>query len=115
NRGDDPGEMGDQLSTINLGTGLKAKSVSVGERHTCVLFDDRSTKCWGANADGELGQGDTLNRGLDLTKMGDHLPKINLGTNRFAVSVKAGWLHSCAALHDGFFKCWGNNVLGQLG
>ncbi len=33
----------------------------------------------------------------------------------FAVSVAAGYRHSCAAFESGDYACWGNNDAGQLG
>ncbi|MDA8838829.1 hypothetical protein N9N26_06185, partial [Candidatus Poseidoniales archaeon] len=39
----------------------------------------------------------------------------NLGTGRTAVSVSAGFQHTCAVLDDGSLKCWGYNTYGQIG
>ncbi|HET7543525.1 MAG TPA: DUF4215 domain-containing protein [Polyangiaceae bacterium] len=41
---------------VDLG-GRKAIQVAVGEQHTCALLDDRTLKCWGYNASGQLGLG----------------------------------------------------------
>ena len=116
NRGDDPGEMGDNLPAISLGTGAVVVSVSAGNEHVCVLLAGGSIKCWGANYNGQLGQGDSDNRGDDPGEMGDNLPAIDLGTGRTAVSVSAGDYHTCAVLDDRqTVKCWGAGWHGQLG
>ena len=47
--GDEPNEMGDNLSTIDLGSGKTAKAVYTGYHHTCVLLNDDQVKCFGSN------------------------------------------------------------------
>jgi len=113
--GDGPGEMGDSLPPINLGTGRTAVALGVGSLHTCAILDNQTIKCWGANAFGRLGQGDTTDRGSGPGEMGDTLLPIDLGAGRTAVSIAAGWGHTCVSLDNGTVKCWGYNVDGQLG
>jgi cysteine-rich repeat protein len=113
--GDEPGEMGDNLPTVDLGTGRTAVSIAKGASHTCALLDDGHVKCWGMNFSGELGLGDKLNRGDDPNEMGDNLPTVDLGTGGKAVALSASRVHTCALLDDGHVKCWGNNDAGRLG
>ena len=40
-RGDNGGEMGDNLPTVDLGTGKKAKQIFANVDHMCILDDDR--------------------------------------------------------------------------
>jgi len=55
---------GDAIGTISVDLGgRKAVQVAVGEEHTCALLDDHSLRCWGYNADGQLGLGDHDMRG----------------------------------------------------
>lgn len=77
-RGSEPGQMGDYLPAVNLGTGRKAVEVSIGSTHTCAVLDDGTVKCWGRNERGELGQGDNLYRGHLPNTMGDNLLPIDL-------------------------------------
>jgi E3 ubiquitin-protein ligase HERC3 len=114
-RGDEPGEMGDALLPVTLGTGRSAKNVTAGGSYVCALLDDNSVKCWGYNATGQLGQGDTISRGDEPGEMGDALLPVALGTGRSANSLAAGSLHACALLDDNSVKCWGDNRGGQLG
>ncbi len=66
--------------------------------HTCALLDNGTVKCWGANASGQLGQGDTNDRGDGAGEMGDDLAPIDLGTGRTATAIAAGgFSHVCAA------------------
>jgi LPXTG-motif cell wall-anchored protein len=115
NRGDNASEMGDSLPAVDLGTGRTAKAVSSGGGGTCAILDNDTVKCWGYSALGQLGYGDTNNRGDAGGEMGDNLPAVDLGTGRTASSIWYGDLHVCALLDNGSVKCWGWNSAGQLG
>jgi alpha-tubulin suppressor-like RCC1 family protein len=120
-RGDLPGTMGSHLPVVDLGTGKTATAVTLGFIHTCALLSDSTVKCWGGNVAGNLGQGDTVNRGDSSSQMGDNLPAIDLGTGKVAVAITTGsgsdpmYAHNCALLNDGTVKCWGCNLAGELG
>lgn len=113
--GNEPGDMGDALPAIDLGTGRTATSLTSGTQHICAILDDDSVKCWGHNYYGELGLGDTRDRDEFAGDMGDGLPTVDLGTGRTAKVLAAGGLHTCAILDDDSVKCWGDNTHGQLG
>ncbi len=108
-------QMGDSLLPVALGTGKTAKAVTAGDGHTCALLSDDGIKCWGRNADGQLGLGDTANRGNGVGKMGDDLPLVALGAGTTQKAVVAGDFHNCALSSNGAVKCWGKNANGQLG
>ena len=114
-RGDDPGEMGDNLPTVDLGTGRTATALANAGPINCALLDDATLKCWGANGGGQLGLGDTMSRGDDPGEMGDNLPPIDLGTGRTAVAITVSGAGPCALLDNGTVKCWGASNYGQLG
>jgi alpha-tubulin suppressor-like RCC1 family protein len=109
--GDQPGEIG----RVELGQERRAFQLSMGQWHRCALLDDGALKCWGRNDSGQLGLGDRNDRGASLGDMGDHLPAVDLGSNRRAVQVSAGALHTCALLNTGQVACWGSNEGGRLG
>lgn len=113
--GDGANEMGDNLAAVNLGTNKTAKFVIAGGNHTCAILNDDTTKCWGANGSGQLGYGDTTQRGSAANQMGDTLLAVNLGTNKTAKVLRARGNTSCAILADATVKCWGDNAAGQLG
>ena len=115
NRGDGPNEMGDQHPGADLGSGRRAVAVAVGWYHACALLDDGAVKCWGQNDAGQLGQGDTSNRGDGPGEMGDNLPPIPLAQGKRVVAISAGGYHNCALFEDGAVQCWGGNRFGQLG
>eukprot|EP01013_Petalomonas_cantuscygni_P005410 TRINITY_DN159_c0_g1_i1.p1 TRINITY_DN159_c0_g1~~TRINITY_DN159_c0_g1_i1.p1 ORF type:complete len:724 (+),score=134.47 TRINITY_DN159_c0_g1_i1:194-2365(+) len=113
--GDEAGEMGDALSKVNLGTGRLAAAVTAGTYHTCALFGDETVKCWGWGLDGQLGYESSANVGTTPESMGDALPTVDLGTDRTAVVLSVGNMHTCAILDDQSLKCWGYGNDGQLG
>lgn len=94
---------------IQLGSGKKARSISVNYSHSCALLNDSSIKCWGQNNFGQLGYGDTVKRGVP-PEVG-----INLGAGQRAVAIATGFAHTCAIREDGGVVCWGSNASGQLG
>jgi Regulator of chromosome condensation (RCC1) repeat len=105
-RGTVPATMGDNLPTVDLGTGRTAKRLTAGRYATCAILDDDEVKCWGvgflvgpdSNATGEVGD--------QPGEMGDNLPPINLGAGRKPVAVAIGFTETCVALDDGSFLCW---------
>jgi alpha-tubulin suppressor-like RCC1 family protein len=114
-RGKNKGEMGDHLPFVDLGTGQKATAITAGLYHSCVRLESGQVKCWGLNAHGELGLGDTDNRGDQPGEMGDQLPPLDLGTDLAITSLTAGGSSSCAIFTGGKLKCWGDNLNRQLG
>ena len=94
---------------------LTAIQIEAGWSHNCARFSDGSVKCWGNNSSGQLGLGDSNNRGDNANEMGDNLPFVNLGTGRTAVELTAGFDFTCARLDTNAVKCWGNNGSGRLG
>jgi alpha-tubulin suppressor-like RCC1 family protein len=114
-RGDLPNQMGANLGPIDLGPGRTATAISAGGDHTCALLDDSTVKCWGANNAGQLGQGDTFDRGDGPSEMGVDLSPVPLGTGAVVTAISAGGDHTCALLDTGQVKCWGENASGELG
>eukprot|EP01083_Nonionella_stella_P277128 942142_1 len=89
--------------------------IVAGYLHNCALSTTNKAKCWGYNADGQLGYGDTNDRGDEANEMGDDLLEIDLGTNFIPMQIVAGYLHNCALSTTNKAKCWGYNADGQLG
>jgi alpha-tubulin suppressor-like RCC1 family protein len=100
---------------VSLGTGRKVAAVTAGDRHTCALLDNSSIKCWGDNQYGQLGYGDTSNRGDQAGEMGSSLPAVALGAGRRPIAVSAGSQHTCALFDSGSIACWGRGAQGRLG
>lgn len=109
NVGDDeaPSEFG------NVDIGGTAIDLVTGAEHTCAVLDDGAVRCWGQNANGQLGQGNVLDVGDNAGETPSAVPPIELGGA--AVQVVAGAAHTCALLDDGAVRCWGLATSGQLG
>jgi alpha-tubulin suppressor-like RCC1 family protein len=61
--------------------------------------------CWGANEDGQLGNGATTNSSS---------PVVVAGALKFS-AVSAGGDHTCGVTTAGVAYCWGFNYYGELG
>lgn len=116
--------IGDNESPASLGAhglvvlGEPTVAISSGGSHTCVVLGSRQVRCWGKNADGQLGLGDTLGSSVNV---GDNETPASLGARGLVafegapVGITAGELHSCARFVGGRVRCWGDNLDGQLG
>ncbi|CAA0104586.1 Uncharacterised protein [BD1-7 clade bacterium] len=61
--GDAPDEMGDSLGYVSLPDGVKANAIYMAYDHACVTASANQLYCWGNNGDGQLGLGDSDDRG----------------------------------------------------
>ena len=122
-RGDEANEMGDNLPTVDLGSGKSIKSLVAGWYHTCAVLNDDTVKCWGSNDYGQLGYGDTNYRGDEANEMGDNLPAVSLqqcvagefGGSLVCMSCPSGEgsdppFTSCTACNSACTECTLTNV-----
>jgi alpha-tubulin suppressor-like RCC1 family protein len=65
----------------------------------------RLVRCWGANSEGQRGDGDTSDRFIPPTT--DLLAGVS--------AIAAGAIHTCALRSNGTVRCWGYNQSGSLG
>ena len=107
--------MGTNLPTVQLGTGRTAVSIGAGDQHTCAQLDNGTLKCWGVNANGQLGQGSTTTIGSAANQMGDNLPAINLNSASLVSKLAVGGNHACVVLVNGDLRCFGTGGNGRLG
>jgi alpha-tubulin suppressor-like RCC1 family protein len=95
-------------TAVALGDGRTAVEIAAGFAFACARLDDGTVKCWGDNASGQLGVGDSEGR-VSPTDA------VDLGSGLKAVEIAAGLIHVCARLDSGIVKCWGDNDGRQLG
>ena len=92
-------------SPTQVGTGTNWVAISAGDGHSLALNSQGKLFAWGANYDGRLGDGSTINSSA---------PKqITTATNWTAIS--AGVCSSYAINSSGQLFAWGGNGAGQLG
>jgi len=105
------GQLGDgtatarRLPTRVRGLRGRAVAVSTAQRHSCALLRGGGVACWGANGNGQLGDGSTANSYVAVAARG-----LNAAT-----SVTTGIAHTCALTRAGGIRCWGMNASGELG
>lgn len=94
----------------HLATGTATANVAVpiariatGTSHTCGTSVAGTAWCWGANSDGQLGNGAILP---------SRVPAYVATFDRFD-AIDAGAAHTCA-LRDTDVYCWGDGAAGQL-
>jgi alpha-tubulin suppressor-like RCC1 family protein len=86
--------------------GLAFADLSAGSMHTCGITPGGQAYCWGANANGELGDG---------TDVRSAAPKAVAGGLTFSTISAASGPSTCGRTGSGEVYCWGANTSGQLG
>lgn len=103
------GQLGTGTDITNSATPVVVAELSgvddlaAGGLHTCAVLSDHTVKCWGSNANGELGDGTTIDANAPVTSAAT------------GVRVKSGGFHTCLLGENGTLSCWGSNEDGQLG
>ncbi|MBY0279526.1 DUF4215 domain-containing protein [Candidatus Binatia bacterium] len=97
--------LGSGLAPAPASAGI-ATRVAAADAHTCAVTTAGGVKCWGANGNGQLGDGTTITRptAVDVT-----------GLTSGVATVAVGLAHTCALTTGGGVKCWGFNLYGLLG
>ena len=94
-----------QVTPVQVAAGTGYRALAAGGDHTCALDAAGHAFCWGENAFGELGTGDTA---------ASAAPRAVAGGLAF-VAISAGRRHTCAVTAAGAAYCWGADDSGQLG
>ena len=99
-----------EVSQSFMPAGVKIRSMSLGMYYSCAIGSDFRAYCWGDNAQGQLGKGDSANSNRPVAVSQGSIPA---GVNFRGIA--AGGSHTCAITSDAKMYCWGRNDEGQLG
>lgn len=106
--------LGNALALSACGGGAPARApltgvvaISAGLTHACAQLDDGTARCWGGNAFGELGDGNTAYAVATPVRVGGGVSGLH--------AIAAGPSYTCALAPDPQVLCWGNNTFGELG
>ena len=107
------GQLGDGSTTdrttpaaVNLPTGRYALTIEIGVGHACAILDDFFLRCWGSNTYGQIGDGTTTGR----------TSPTSVSTTLTVMSFSIGtYGHTCAIFQNNQLRCWGRNLIGQVG
>jgi alpha-tubulin suppressor-like RCC1 family protein len=98
------GSTGVSATPVTVSTINTAIAVAAGSNHACAVLADQTARCWGTNADNQLGR----------VGGNSSTPATVTGLSGVA-AIQAAGIFSCARLSSGQVRCWGNNSQGTLG
>ncbi|MET9020692.1 Ig-like domain repeat protein, partial [Actinopolymorpha sp. NPDC004070] len=97
----------DSPVAVDLPAGVRLVKIAAGESHSLALTTTGEVLAWGANADGQLGDGTNAARNRPVL--------VKLPANTIITDIAAGGNHSLALTTNGDVLAWGDNADGQLG
>ncbi len=83
-----------------------------GDVSTCAVIDGGQVRCWGRNADGQLGDGTREQRRRPVAVLD---PRAGLAPLDGVEEVGSGSTYACARTGVGSVWCWGAGRSGELG
>ena len=105
--GDGDDDEADEASPVFVITPYNFSSVTSHYDHSCGVITNGSAMCWGADDDGQIGDGDD-------DEANEHVPVFVSGNHNFS-SLHAGLFSTCGLLTNGSAMCWGADDDGQIG
>ena len=113
--GDNPGEM--PPPDVNVGEDVV--DLALSDRSTCAVTMSGNVRCWGANARGQLGNGNTEDIGDQVGEMPPSNVPLVGGVREIVAGgrdkLEFSYDYYCALNTSGEVYCWGSNRFGVLG
>ncbi len=103
--GDAQSRLAPELVPAFGDAGTEVAAIAFNQNTSLALRSDRTVWTWGANADGQLGQGDLVQRAVPTQLAG--LTDV--------VYASVGYSHVLALRASGEVIAWGRNAAGQVG
>lgn len=109
---DQSGQLGDNLAAadqalpVDVSSITSATQIAVGLNHSCARLSTGSMVCWGADLNGQLGNG---------SPTANEYTQVTVNSLNSVYLISAGGNESCALLSNNQMYCWGANASGQLG
>ncbi len=95
-------------------------SIALGGRHACAIIPTNSTapanglKCWGYNSNGQLGLGDTNERGNNASEMFGLRTRFSDDIQESPEGIATSTNATCTVTSTGHIYCWGKATeIGQ--
>ena len=98
--------MGLRNSPVRIGEDIDWAAIAAGDSHTVALKTNWSLWAWGANWDGQLGDGTTGDKNTPTAIGSDH---------DWTGAIAGGYSHTVALKTDGSLWAWGYNGMGNWG
>jgi alpha-tubulin suppressor-like RCC1 family protein len=86
-----------------------------GLDHVCAVLSNGTVKCWGYNAQGQLGLGTSTGPDTCVGGAACSTTPMEVSGLTGVTAIAAGPYHTCALLSGGTVVCWGDNQAGELG
>ena len=97
------------------GLQFKQSQIVGGSWHTCAIRTNGKLYCWGADNNGQIGNGTGVTHtGTPTQVQGTSILDLEYAGQTFN-DITAGQAHNCAISDENKMWCWGQNAQGQLG
>jgi hypothetical protein len=96
------------VSGLSNSIGVSIGSDTSADNFVCVLQSVGTVKCWGNNSGDVLGVDPSTTPSLTV-------PGSVVTGLTGAAGLSSGPYHSCVTASDGTARCWGMNMMAQLG
>ncbi len=105
--GSDYGGQDSEFAPVQVSGGHIFTTLAAGQSQTCGLDDSGAAWCWGADSNGQVGDGDD--------GQGDEYAPVPVAGGHTFAALTAGSVHTCGLDTSGAAWCWGRDNWGQLG